>query len=149
MFKSWLCIIGNFIALPMFLVCTMSGKFWLSMAMVAAKYLFGEPWKSPAITMMQNTISPKKFGNIVSAYQFFYVMAGMLSTVMFGAAGNFFNCSNNPVMIGKILAAFSTFAYTAASIAFYMAGRHYTAITTKTKFSLFKRKNAQGDVATA
>ena len=143
MFKSWVCIIGNIIALPMFLVCTLSGRFWLSMVMVAGKYFFGEPWKGPAITMMQNTISPKKFGNIVSAYQFFYVMAGMVSTLLFGAAINFFNCSGNPAAIGRILACFSTFAYSAASVAFYMAGRHYTAITTNTKFSYFKQKNPE------
>ena len=143
MFKSQVCIIGNLIAMPMFLICVLSGKFWLSMAMVAGKYLFGEPWKSPAITMMQNTVSPKKFGNIVSAYQFFYIMAGCCGTILFGSLVNFFNCSNNPAMIGKILAGFCTFAYLTASSAFYMAGRHYTSITTKTKFSLFKQKNVE------
>jgi hypothetical protein len=90
MMKANVCIIGNMIAMPMFLagvLCT--GNFWFSLLMIAGKYLFGEPWKSPAITMMQNTTDPKKFGNIVSAYQFFYIMAGCLSTVMFGAIVNY------------------------------------------------------------
>jgi hypothetical protein len=46
-------------------------------------------------------------------------------------------------MIGKILAGFCSFAYLGAACAFYMAGRHYTAITTNTKFSLFKQKNPE------
>mgnify|MGYP006996171950 FL=1 len=69
MLKSWVCIIGNLIAMPMFAIgvlCT--DNFYLSMGLMIFKYLFGEPWKSPAITMMQNTVEPKKFGNIISAY---------------------------------------------------------------------------------
>jgi nitrate/nitrite transporter NarK len=142
MLKSWVCIIGNMLAMPLFaagVLCT--NNFWFSISMMAAKYLTGEPWKSPAITMMQNTVEPEKFGNIISAYQFFYIMAGCFSTVLFGALVNTFNAANNPVIIGKLLAAFCTVGYTGASAAFYMAGRNYTALTTKTKFTLFPTKN--------
>ena len=94
MFKSWVCIIGNLVAMPMFIVCVvLSRNFWLSMAMIALNTFVGEPWKSPAITMMQNTVSPKKFGNIVSAYQFFYIMAGCASTIIFGSLVNYLNIS--------------------------------------------------------
>lgn len=89
MLKSWVCIVGNLIAMPVFaagILCT--NNFYFSMGMMTFKYLFGEPWKSPAVTMMQNTVEPKKFGNIISAYQFFYVMAGCLSTMLFGIAVN-------------------------------------------------------------
>lgn len=145
MTKANVCIAGNFLAMPMFaaaVLCT--GNFWFSLAMVGGKYLFGEPWKSPAITMMQNTTNPKKFGNIVSAYQFCYVMAGCLSTVLFGALVNKFNCAGNPVAIGRLLAGFCTIAYTGASAAFYMAGRNYTSITTKTKFKLWGKGEPLG-----
>jgi len=84
MMKSWICIIGNLIAMPAFnlaVLCT--GNFWFSLAMIATKYIFGSSWKSPAITMMQNTVPPQQFGNIVSAYQFFYIMSGCTSIVCF------------------------------------------------------------------
>lgn len=57
MLKSWVCIIGNLIAMPMFaagILCT--DNFYFSIGMMTFKYLFGEPWKSPAVTMMQNTV---------------------------------------------------------------------------------------------
>jgi hypothetical protein len=142
MLKSWVCIIGNLLAMPMFaagMLCT--NNFYFSILMMATKYLAGEPWKSPAITMMQNTVDPDKFGNIISAYQFFYIMAGCVSTVVFGALVNVFNAGSNPVIIGKLLAAFCTVGYIGASAAFYMAGRNYTAMTTKTKFTLFHTNN--------
>ena len=53
MLKSWVCIIGNLIAMPMFaagILCT--DNFYFSIGMMTFKYLFGEPWKSPAVTMM-------------------------------------------------------------------------------------------------
>lgn len=101
MTKANVCIIGNMIAMPMFALGTLcTGNFWFSLFMIAGKYLFGEPWKSPAVTMMQNTTNPSKFGNIVSAYQFFYIMAGCLSTVLFGGLVNFLGCASNPVAIG-------------------------------------------------
>ena len=137
MTKAWVAIIGNLTAWPMFSAAVLlTGNFWLSLAMIAGKYLFGEPWKSPAITMMQNTTKPTKFGNIVSAYQFSYIMSGCLSTVLFGAIVNKLNCAGNAIAIGKILYYFCTIAYLGSSAAFYMAGRNYTAITTKTKFKL-------------
>ena len=69
------------------------------------------------------------------------MIAGCLAIMFFGIVVNTTGALNNPAMIGKILAAFCTFAYSGASIAFYMAGRHYTSITTNTKFSLFPRRN--------
>lgn len=39
-------------------------------------------------------------------------------------------------MIGKLLACFCTVGYTGSTISFFMAGRHYEAITTKSKFRL-------------
>ena len=39
MFKSWVCIIGNLVAMPMFLISVLSGKFWLSMVMITGNFL--------------------------------------------------------------------------------------------------------------
>jgi hypothetical protein len=69
MTKAWVCVIGNFIALPFFLISVLTtDNFWLCMTMVALKYLTGEIWKSPNLTMMQDTVDPQKFGNFVAAY---------------------------------------------------------------------------------
>jgi nitrate/nitrite transporter NarK len=53
MMKSMVAIIGNMIAMPMFaagVLCT--NNFYFSISMMLFKYLFGEPWKSPAVTMI-------------------------------------------------------------------------------------------------
>lgn len=53
MMKSWVCIIGNMLAMPMFnMAVLITNNFWLSITMIGLKYIFGEPWKSPAVTMM-------------------------------------------------------------------------------------------------
>ena len=74
-------------------------------------------------------------------------MSGCLATVLFGVFVNKLGAASNPAMIGKILAGFCTVAYTGASAAFYMAGRHYTSITTDTKFSFFPKRNPPPAVA--
>jgi hypothetical protein len=85
MTKAWVCIIGNFMALPLFLISVLTtDNFYLAMSGVAFKYIFGEVWKSPNLTMMQDTVDSRKFGNYVSAYQFFYVMSGCFSLILFG-----------------------------------------------------------------
>ena len=89
MTKAWVCVIGNIIAMPLFLISVLTtDNFYLAMTMVALKYIFGEMWKSPNLTMMQDTVDPRKFGNYVSAYQFFYVMSGCVSLIVFGWISN-------------------------------------------------------------
>jgi nitrate/nitrite transporter NarK len=69
MLKAWICIAGNLIAMPLFVASVLiTDNFWLSMGFTALRFLFGEPWKSPSVTMMQNSSNPEKFGNLVSAY---------------------------------------------------------------------------------
>ena len=113
----------------------LKNNFYLSIALIGARYFIGEVWKSPNITMIQDTVDPKKFGSIVSAYQFFYVIAGCLSTFTFGYLVNFLNCANNARMIGNILAGFCAFGYIGAAFSFWMAGRNYTAMIQNKKFS--------------
>ncbi len=81
--RAWVCVVGNLMAMPAFNIAMLTSNFYLSMVMVATKYLVGEPWKTSAVTMMQNTVNSNKFGNIVSAYQFFYIMTGSISTYIF------------------------------------------------------------------
>lgn len=46
----------------------LENNFYLSIGLIGARYFIGEVWKSPNITMIQDTVDPKKFGSIVSAY---------------------------------------------------------------------------------
>jgi MFS family permease len=53
MTKAWICFIGNIIAMPLFLVSVLTTtNFHLSLTMAALKYITGEVWKSPNLTMM-------------------------------------------------------------------------------------------------
>ena len=58
MMKAWICVAGNLIAMPLFVASVLT----------AGRVLFGEPYRSPSVTMIQNSSKPEKFGNIVSAY---------------------------------------------------------------------------------
>lgn len=53
MLKAWICVGGNMIALPLFVASVLTtNNFWLSMSFTALRFLFGEPWKSPSVTMI-------------------------------------------------------------------------------------------------
>jgi nitrate/nitrite transporter NarK len=53
MFKAWVCIAGNMIAMPLFVASVMiTDNFWLSISLTALRFLFGEPWRSPSVTMI-------------------------------------------------------------------------------------------------
>lgn len=53
MLKAWICVGGNLIALPLFIASVLTtNNFWLSMSFTALRFLFGEPWKSPSVTMI-------------------------------------------------------------------------------------------------
>jgi hypothetical protein len=56
---------------------------------------------------------------------------------MVGQIVNSLNCASNPRIIGDLLAFFCTIGYSGAIFSFWMAGRHYTAIKTNTKFSFY------------
>ena len=69
MCKAWVCIAGSLIALPFFVGSVLiTNNFWLSIACTAGRFLFGEPFRSPSVTMIQNSSNPESFGNLVSAY---------------------------------------------------------------------------------
>ena len=61
MTKALVCLVGGIIAIPALSTCVLTTtNFWLSMSALAIKYLASENWMSPAITMMQATVEPKK-----------------------------------------------------------------------------------------
>ena len=53
MMKAWICVAGNIIAMPLFVASVLTtNNFWLSMAFTAGRFLFGEPYRSPSVTMI-------------------------------------------------------------------------------------------------
>ena len=51
--KAWICVAGNLIAMPLFVASVLTtNNFWLSMTFTAGRFLFGEPYRSPSVTML-------------------------------------------------------------------------------------------------
>ena len=81
MTKSYVCIFSSLLATPaMVACCVVQDDFKLSITMLAINYITAEAWGSPAITMLQDSVSPKNLGFSVSAYLFFTTISGMLAT---------------------------------------------------------------------
>ena len=95
------------------------------MACCYLKYLLGECFWSPNIAMIQKSSPPEKFGNYVSAYQLLFILAGCASSFSFGLLVNFFNISNAPVMIGRLLALYGSIGYGGAMFSWWKAGKHF------------------------
>jgi hypothetical protein len=73
---------------------------------------------------------------MVSAYQFFTILAGCASTLVFGSIVNYFNCAANPIMLGRILAAFCSFGYIGSAICWWLAGKKTDPKTTQGTLNL-------------
>jgi MFS family permease len=84
--KSNMGIIGAVLALPAMAGCCLfkGVNFYLSLALLAFKFIISEGFMAPTITMMQSTVKPQEQGSIVSAYLFFLTVAGCLSTILTG-----------------------------------------------------------------
>lgn len=66
---SRICMIGTAIAWPIYMVSVLTtNNFYLAMGCTYLKYLIGECFWSPNITMIQKSSPPEKFGNYVSVY---------------------------------------------------------------------------------
>ena len=75
--------------------------------------------------MLYESSPENKKGEVYSAYQFYIVLAGCLSTLLFGYFMNTFDCASDPVMIGKLLAIFGTIGYLGGAIFYFLAGEHF------------------------
>ena len=89
------------------------------------RYFIAENWWSPSVTMMQKSVSPKKFANIISAFQFFITFGGCASTLLFGLFVNMLDCSDNPAAIGYLLAAFNLLGYIGSIVSWNEAGKNF------------------------
>lgn len=126
MTKALVCLVGGIIAIPAISACVLTtNNFWVSMTFMAIKYLVSESWMSPAITMMQATVEPKKQGSIVAAHLFYVTSAGCFSAVLLGQLANVFGAAANPAVYGKLIFAFSMIGYIGAIPTFWRGGQYY------------------------
>ena len=109
--------IGALIAWPFFTMSVLTtNNFWISVLGTLGKYVFGENWWSPNMTMIQKTVPSNKYGKTVSAYQFYTIMAGCSATVIFGYLVNLLGGVGNGPLIGKILAGCCSVGYVGSII---------------------------------
>lgn len=125
---------GSVLGLPFFLASTLiTNNFWLSIAATGIRYFVAENFWSPNVTMISKSCPAEKYGNMYSAYQFYTIMAGCVSTMAFGGIVNWLNCANNPVALGRILAAFCGIGYVGSTIAWHYAGKAFEKLQNKGK----------------
>jgi len=141
MMKAWVCVAGNLLALPFFIGSVLiTNNFGLSMACTALRFLFGEPFRSPSVTMLQNSTKPEKFGNLIAAYQCYQKMATIAASLVVGVLFNGLNVAKYPGRVGPILAGIATVAYGGSALAYYLAGNHYLAFKRHIKYrSIFAK----------
>lgn len=101
----------------------MTNNFWIAQTLVCIKYLVGENYWSPNISMIQQVTPSNKFANIFSAYNFYTTMTGCLGTVMFGYLVNLFNCATNHVVLGRLITVFGTIGFIGSAISWHKAGK--------------------------
>ena len=138
MMNAWVCIFGNILAFPLFAASVLiTDNFWLSIVFTALRFLVGEPYRSPSVTMIQNSAKPEKFGSLVSAYQFFQKMSAVLAAFVITALFSQFDVAASPAIIGRILAMIGGVAYLGSAGAYYQAGKHYIAFKRNLKYRSF------------
>jgi len=145
MCKAWVCVLGSMLAMPFFMASVLiTDNFWLAIACTAARFLLGEPFRSPSVTMIQNSSNPEKFGNLVSAYQFYQKMTTVFAAFIIGGLFNYFGATQYPQRVGPILAGIGAFAYSCSAFAYFFAGKHYIAFEKKIKYrSIFSRNRKE------
>jgi hypothetical protein len=82
------------------------------------KYLLGEGWSGPTVTMIQKSVPKDRVSDYVGVYQFFYILSGFFSTIFVGSVINYLNCHKNPVIIGQIIAIFGAISYFGSAVCF-------------------------------
>ena len=92
----------------------------------ALTIFFSGSYYSPAITMMQNSVSKENQGNVVGVYSFVATISSTISPIIFGFLASLLNAKSNPSIYGYLIALFVTFGYSISSIFYYLAGKHYS-----------------------
>ena len=120
---SRICWIGAAVAWPcaMLMVLT-TNNFWLSIAMLFARYAFGENYWSPNLYMIQKSCKPSEFGSYIGAYQFFNIIAGCISTIGVGFLVNNMGFGQTPKGLGRVIAGVASIGYAGSILAWWKAG---------------------------
>lgn len=126
--KSWLAIIGAAFSIPAIIGATFfeGTNFYISLAILAFKFVISEGYMAPTLAMMQRTVKPENQGNIVSAYLFFLTAAGCSATLLMSKFCKVFGAATNPMVYGKLIAVGSVFGLLGSIGAFWKAGKAYT-----------------------
>lgn len=121
-----ICIASAILVIPFNLMAFLTtGNFWIAMTCLAIKYLIGEAWGSPQISIQQATLPKEKQGPMISANTFYMTISGTIGTAVCGYISNALNATADPIMLGKILAVITTSSSLMAIPFFWLAGKHY------------------------
>lgn len=123
MTNSYIIMVGNLVALPMFICSMFTGNFWYAMIFSSIRVLFSECWPTPSIALLQASTEPRRFGRVFSSNLFFSSLGEASSIAFFGFLVNFFNVSGSHYGFGVLLSVFATFRYLGSCIAYYIAGK--------------------------
>ena len=119
-------IICSLLVIPCNLMAFLTtGNFWLSICFLALKYLAGEAWGSPQLSMMQRAYPREKQGQMISSQLFFMTLCGTMGTATSGFLATYFNAAANPIIFGRILAGMTVFAELMSIPFFWLAGNAY------------------------
>ena len=103
----------------------LSNNFWGAIVCLALKYLAGEAWGSPAVTMMQNITPSNEQGFMISAYLLFTTLAGTFATAICGFLAQAFKAGNNATILGRIICALELISLGGSIYFFRKAGKFY------------------------
>lgn len=105
------------------------------MAAVSLCILVSSSFQAPAITMMQNSVTPSNYGNVVGVYKFTTTLVQTMSALVFGLIANKVGAVHRPSLYGPLISSFVIFGYSIASFFYWRAGRYYR--------TLMQRQHAQ------
>ena len=114
------------LAIPMsILLFITSGNFWFAILCLALKYLLGEAWGPPTMTMMQNVTPSENQGFMVSAYLLHTTFAGTMATAICGLLSFVFNAGQNASVLGRIICGLEVISMAMSIYFFRKAGQYY------------------------
>ena len=126
MIKGWITTLSSLLSVPlMFLACAGHGSFYTSICAIAAYVMVSGGYHSTAVTMIENSVSSKETGKMVSAWQMYTNIAQTLSPILFGFVATYFNIKATPSLYGPMIMAFVALGYLPAALFFYLGGRSY------------------------
>ena len=129
-------MLGAWLAIPLIsLACMYQKSFWLSMALTSLTIFVSGSYFSPAITMMQNSVSKENYGNVVGAYNFITSLIQPLVPAFFGILASYYGAFKRPSVYGPLIAAFISFGYGLSGFFYWRAGIAYS--------KMMKRRNGE------